>query len=140
MAESRDAELQAAHQRGEEAKKRELRPESLSVEGGALVFRFAGGASVSLPLTSIPGLAEAPAEALAELALLPGGWGLSCEPLDLDIDTTGLIMDALMGEGWREAIGRWYVAYAMSGAKSEKKAAAARENGKKGGRPRKKVA
>lgn len=140
MGEIRDPELEAAHLRGEEAKKRELRPEGLSLVGGALVFQFAGGATVSLPLTSLPELAGAPEEALAELVLHPGGWGLSCEPLDLDLDTTGLIMDHLMGEGWREAIGRWYVAYAMSGAKTEKKAKASRANGKKGGRPRKKVA
>jgi hypothetical protein len=73
---------------------------------------------------------------LADVSLSPSGGGISWEQIDLDIDMTGLVMDLVSGIGWRKAF-RALLMREITGMTSPAKAAAARENGKKGGRPRK---
>jgi len=79
------------------------------------------------------GIEEATPEQLAEVD--PAFWGgeaLHWEELDADISVPGLVLELLNVKEW---YARW-----LGSAKSEAKAAAARENGKKGGRPRKSTA
>jgi hypothetical protein len=71
-------------------------------------------------------------EQLAEVEPVEDGYGLHWEELDADIAVPGLLLHLLNVKAW---YAKW-----LGEAKSEAKAAAARENGKKGGRPRKKVA
>ena len=71
-------------------------------------------------------------EQLAEVEPVEGGYGLHWEELDADIAVPGFLLHILNVKAW---YAKW-----LGGAKSEAKAAAARENGKKGGRPRKQAA
>jgi hypothetical protein len=71
-------------------------------------------------------------EQLAQVEPVEDGYGLHWEELDADIAVPGLLLRLLNVKAW---YAKW-----LGGAKSEAKAAAARENGKKGGRPRKKAA
>jgi hypothetical protein len=74
-------------------------------------------------------LEGATAEQLAQVEIEEDGYGLHWEELDADIAVPGFLLRMLNVKAW---YAKW-----LGGAKSEAKAAAARENGKKGGRPRK---
>jgi hypothetical protein len=78
------------------------------------------------------GLSLASPEQLAEVVIEDGGEVLHWEEIDADISVPGLLLNLLNVKAW---YAKW-----LGGAKSEAKAAAARENGKKGGRPRKNAA
>jgi hypothetical protein len=93
------------------------------------------GAEVSLPLAMFPELAGAKPAELADLELLGSGSCLNWERLDVQYSVPATIRDAL---------GTWVLMQAAGSAggsvRSKAKAVAARENGKKGGRPRKAAA
>ena len=76
-------------------------------------------------------LEGATAEQLAQVETEEDGYALHWEELDADIAVPGFLLHLLNVKAW---YAKW-----LGGAKSEAKAAAARENGKKGGRPRKKA-
>lgn len=78
------------------------------------------------------GLSGASQQQLAEVEPISGGEALHWEEIDADISVPGLLLHLLNVKAW---YAKW-----LGGAKSEAKAAAARENGKKGGRPRKQAA
>jgi hypothetical protein len=90
------------------------------------------GAEVSLPLAMFPELAGAKPVELADIELLGSGSCLNWERLDVQYSVPATIRDAL---------GPWVLMQAAGSAggsvRSKAKAVAARENGKKGGRPRK---
>jgi hypothetical protein len=75
------------------------------------------------------GLETATDEDLAAVEILGAGYGLHWEALDVDLSIPGLLA-GLFGT-------KAYMARRAGQAKSPAKAAAARENGRKGGRPRK---
>ncbi|HEX2093924.1 MAG TPA: DUF2442 domain-containing protein [Longimicrobiaceae bacterium] len=75
------------------------------------------------------GLAGATADQLAAVVVEDGGEALHWEELDADVSFPGLMLRILNVRAW--------AAKYMGQATSEAKAAAARENGRKGGRPRK---
>ena len=68
---------------------------------------------------------------LSGLFGIGGGEGLGWEEMDSHISVPGIMFDLLNVRGW---YAKW-----LGSATSEAKAAAARENGKKGGRPRSKA-
>ena len=82
-----------------------------------------------LPPKLIQGLADARDDQLARVELLGAGYGLHWPDLNVDISVAGLLA-GIFGT-------RSYMAGLAGRAKSEAKAAAARANGAKGGRPRK---
>jgi hypothetical protein len=99
----------------------------------AHVHAFKGHRSeVMLPLALFPALADAKPTELADLELLGSGSCLNWERLDVQY---------IVPEAIREALGPWVLMQAVGSAggsvRSKAKAVAARENGKKGGRPRK---
>jgi hypothetical protein len=75
------------------------------------------------------GLETATADQLAEVEILGLGYGLHWEGLDVDLSLPGL-MAGILGT-------KAYMARRAGQASSPAKAAAARANGAKGGRPRK---
>jgi hypothetical protein len=96
-----------------------------------VMFEIRNGCVFGFPPPENPywGLKGATPAQLAEVEPIENGYGLHWEELDADLSIQGLMFDLLNIKAW---YARW-----LGGAKSEAKAAAARENGKKGGRPRK---
>lgn len=92
------------------------------------------GIIVRLPRTQIWELANAAPADVAKVEIQPDGDGLSFDAIDMHISVPGLLRDEL-GPLFARAIGR-----KARGRTSPKKAASSKENGKKGGRPKKKAA
>ena len=96
---------------------------------GRIIVDLTNGATFTFPPRLVEGLAGAPAAALGDISLLGNGYGLHWEELDLDYSVPGLVA-GIFGTA------RWMAAEAGR-ATSPAKAAAARANGVRGGRPRK---
>lgn len=112
-------------------------------ERHSLVLGFEASSAVLLvPVAEMPELAGASAEALAEVSL-SGPMALWWPSLDVDVEAKGLIFDMLLPPEWRDTSRRNREAVQREAAslagqqRSPAKTAAARSNGKKGGRPRK---
>jgi hypothetical protein len=99
---------------------------------GRVVMELSNGSVYEFPISSIPEMANASAKALAKVEVSPGGFALHWEELDADLSVPGLLMSSL---GRREKLSEF--ARLAGRTKSPAKAAAARANGAKGGRPRK---
>jgi hypothetical protein len=98
-----------------------------------VVLELTNGVAFAFPVAIVPGLARASAAQRAELSLSPSGDGILWPQLDTEASVPGLIADAFGPGAVAMAFGR------LGGqAKSEAKAKAARANGTRGGRPRKK--
>jgi hypothetical protein len=92
----------------------------------SIELRLQSGVRVQIPRHLIDELADAPASALQDgVRLAIGGDAISVRSLDVDIAISGLLRD-ILGLDFQRLGGR---------AKTAAKAAASRENGKKGGRP-----
>jgi hypothetical protein len=84
-----------------------------------------------LPVKLLSGLKEARPKNLRAVEVLGRGSGLHWEGLDLDLSVPGLLSSLFSGPEWLAVLGR------IGGRNSSAaKAAAARRNGRKGGRPR----
>ena len=97
-------------------------------------LRFRSGGSMSIPSRLIPGLDEKPASAVESINVSPAGDALSWPLLDVDVYVPGLVERAFGTCLFARATGR-----RRGRRRSKAKAAAARVNGAKGGRPRKRV-
>jgi hypothetical protein len=97
-------------------------------------LRFRSGSSMSIPSRLIPGLDEMPASAVESISVSPAGDALSWPLLDVDVYVPGLVERAFGTRLFARATGR-----RGGRRRSKAKAAAARVNGAKGGRPRKRL-
>lgn len=96
-----------------------------------VVVDLLNGATFAFPAHLAQGLDKASDDELAEVEVLGSGYGLRWETLDVDLSIPGLLAGIFGTRRWMaELAGR---------STSEAKAAAARANGGKGGRPRKTV-
>jgi hypothetical protein len=97
-----------------------------------LVFR--GGGSMTIPRRLIPGLEGQSASALESVSVTPAGDALLWPSIDADVYIPGLVERAFGQRLFASASGR-----RGGRRRSKAKAAAARLNGAKGGRPKKRV-
>ncbi|AMK16661.1 MULTISPECIES: DUF2442 domain-containing protein [Sphingobium] len=131
MVEISDAAIDAALERGMLA--RELEPRAATAHYDAasdrVVVDLTNGCTFAFPPRLGQGLENATADQIASVEVSPSGYGLHWEQLDTDLSIPGL-MAGLFGT-------RAHMARLAGRARSPAKAAAARANGAKGGRPRK---
>lgn len=125
------AEIRAARKLGRLLDRTEPRAARAEYDAGRgiVMIQLESGCWFGFPPHLGEGLENATPEQLAGVEIDPGGEGLHWEELDADISVPGVIFNKLNAPAWWA---RWIASYT-----SAKKAAAARENGKKGGRPRK---
>lgn len=131
MAELSDKEMDVALARGEAALATEPRAKSARYDRrrGRVVVELSNGCTFAFPPHLVQGLEAATDAELAKVEVLGFGFGLRWEPLDVDLSIQGLL-NGVFGT-------RAYMARRAGQATSPAKAAAARSNGAKGGRPRK---
>jgi hypothetical protein len=134
MAEPTDARIDAALERGKSARLSEPRAASAHYDGecGRLIVELTNGCTFSFPPALAQGLEAATDEQIAQVEILGAGYGLHWDALDVDLSVPGLLA-GLFGT-------RAHMARLAGQATSPAKAAAARTNGAKGGRPRKSAA
>jgi hypothetical protein len=102
---------------------------------GLVVITLQNECEFSFPVALAQGLAGAPRSKLAKIEISPNGLGLHWPLLDADLYVPGLFEGTLGSRQWMKQIGQ------LGGmARSQAKASAARANGKKGGRPRDRLA
>jgi hypothetical protein len=126
-----DKQVRAANARGREMLSPERRAAAAryDAKSGLVVNDLTNGATFAFPARLAEGLTDASPEALAVIEISPVGLGLQWPKLDLDYSVAGLVA-GIFGTS------RWMAAQAGR-ATTPAKAAAARANGAKGGRPRK---
>ena len=98
---------------------------------GVVLVQLRSGAWFGFPPSAVYELRHASDEDLSAVEVEDFGEALHWEALDADVSVPGIIFDTLDAPAWWA---RW-----IAGRTTEKKAAASRETGKKGGRPRKKT-
>ena len=132
-----DADLAAARRRGKEADRTDPRAAAAryDAQSGRIIVDLTNGCTFAFPARALQGLAQAQDADLAAVEITAAGLGLHWEPLDADFTVPGLLMGLFGTQAWmaREQARR------AGSAKSPAKAAAARENGRKGGRPRERI-
>lgn len=131
MAELTDAEIDAALERGRVAEQSEPRAETVRYDrrNSRIIVDLTNGCTFAFPPRLAQGLEAASDDELDAVEILGAGYGLHWEALDVDLSVPGLLA-GLFGT-------KAHMARQAGRTKSPAKAAAARANGLKGGRPRK---
>lgn len=131
MAELTDAVIDAALERGVVAHTNEPRAATARYDraSGRIIVDLENGCTFAFPPRLAQGLEGASDDQLAAVKILGQGYGLHWEELDVDLSLLGL-MAGIFGT-------KAYMARRAGQVTSAAKAAAARVNGAKGGRPRK---
>jgi hypothetical protein len=131
-----DAEIDRAIERA-----RQLRMEPLVTQveyrpGTGLdlfILKLTDGRRYVIPREELQGMQSATSEQLARVEILGGGAGLHWPALDVDLYVPGLLRGVYGNKKWMAEIGR-----SGGSVRSAAKKRAARVNGLKGGRPRRK--
>ena len=125
-----DTTYAAAVERGKQASALEPRAARARYDRrrDRIIVDLTNGCVFAFPPKLAQGLEDASAEQLAQVEILGAGYGLHWEALDVDLSIPGLLA-GLFGT-------RAHMARIAGLATSPRKAAAARANGAKGGRPR----
>jgi hypothetical protein len=131
MVEMTDAQIDAALRRGQSTRLHEPRANAARYDRqlDRVIVELTNGCTFAFPPRLAQGLQDATAEQLARVEILGAGSGLHWEALDADLSIPGLLA-GLFGT-------KAYLARQAGRATSAAKAAAARANGARGGRPRK---
>src|SRR6266536_3168137 len=103
-------------------------------EKDLIELEFAGGSSMTILRKIVPGLERASTSKLGSIVVSPAGDALSWPSLDVDVYVPGLVERAFGTRLFAAATGR-----RGGRRRSKAKAAAAKANGAKGGRPRKRT-
>ena len=128
-----DDQIDAAIKRGRAFDARSPRAVSVTYRpiSDTIAITLSNGVVTSIPRKIIQGLSPARESALHKIVIVGNGTGLSWPDLDVDHHVAGLLQGIVGTKRWmeqRQEAGR---------AKSPAKANAARANGRKGGRPKK---
>ena len=128
-----DAQIRAARRRGRREARIEPRAVSAAYDahGGRVLVELKNGCVFGFPPAMVPGLEAATPQQLATVEVWDAGEALAWDDLDAHVSFPGLMLHALNAREW--------AAKYLGSRTSPQKAAAARENGKKGGRPRKRA-
>jgi len=129
------AQIPAARARERRERKQGLRASTARYDRDSrrIILELTNGYLFAFPVRSVPSLNGATTSQLAAVQLDPSGSGLRWETLDVDLSVPGLLFSAV---GVEERLR--HLAGLAGGVRSDAKARAARANGRKGGRPRKK--
>jgi hypothetical protein len=125
-----DAERRGAEMLETEPRARTARFDAAS---GRIVVDLSNGCSFAFPARLAQGLEDASPNALVEVEVLDQVYGLHWEKLDVDLSVPGLLTGLF---GAKAFMDRQRAARAGAST-SQAKADAARQNGRKGGRPAK---
>ncbi|MDX6712195.1 MAG: hypothetical protein QOH96_3211 [Blastocatellia bacterium] len=123
-----------AVRRGKETMQTQPRAVEAYYENGRVVVNLSNGCTFIFPPEISQGLAGASPSDLKEVEILPPGFALHWETLDADFSLPGLMAGIFGSNAWMAEEGRH-----GGSATTEAKVRASRENGAKGGRPRKPV-
>ena len=129
------AQITRARRRGRAADRSEPRAVAAHYvrQSGLIEIALANGCFFSFPAAEAEGLENASADELERVEVLGGGYALRWEALDADLTVPGLLAGRLGSRRWMaKEMGR-----AGGVVRTAAKARAARQNGRKGGRPRK---
>ena len=129
-----DNQITRAKAAGAEALKSEPRAKSArySPTRRQVIVEMTNGCSFIFPVDKAQGLAGASNKELAAIKILGKGMGLHWEKLDADLSIASLVVGIFGSHAWMREIAR-----RGGAASTPAKAAAARANGTKGGRPKK---
>ena len=129
-----DNQINRAKAAGAEALKNEPRAKSArySPTRRQVIVDLTNGCSFIFPVDKAQGLAGASNKDLAAIKILGKGMGLHWEKLDADLSIASLVVGIFGSHAWMREIAR-----RGGTATTPAKAAAARANGAKGGRPKK---
>ncbi len=126
-------QLAQANRRGRAALRKQPHAVSARFVRGLVTVKLSNGAEFAFPPKIALGLEGATPGALSRIEITPSGLGLHFPALDADLYLPGLLAGVFGSKQWMAAqLGR-----AGGKARTAAKVAAARENGKLGGRPRK---
>lgn len=125
-------QLAEAAERGKEAERTEARASRVYYDGNQrrLIIELRNRVLLGIPVSKIQGLANAEPNEIAKVQLEPAGDAVRWDNLDLDFSIPGLVARVLGTNAWMAELGR-----KGGSVQSEAKAAAARANGLRGGRP-----
>jgi hypothetical protein len=131
MARTFEQQNAAASREAHEADRIEPRAAAVAYDPqkGLVLVELRNGCAFGFPPGRVPGLDGTSAKQLASVEVSPSGDGLRWDDLDVHVSLTGLVSDAMNLRDWAPRI--------LGQTRSERKARAARQNGLKGGRPRK---
>lgn len=129
-----EADVDKALVRGRKLKRLYASASSVSHADGCICIGFSDGSRILLPVAGLAEFEGFSSKDFEQLEVGFGGKALCCEPRDLHVSITGLVSTSppLMD------LAASMVASRNGRKSSAAKSAAARANGKKGGRPRKK--
>ena len=131
------AQISVARARGEAQRRTGMLAHSVKYDRRTRRFllELTNGALLGVPICVVPSLADATPAQLSTVELSGAGGALRIEELDADVSVPGMIL-ATIG---KELVAKTF-AHAGGSATSKAKSTAARLNGAKGGRPRKRGA
>ena len=99
-----------------------------------IIIHFDNDCTFECPVSKLQGVCDLTDDEIAKVELTPAGWGITWSNADLDFGVNELVQGVFGTKAWMKEIA------AKGGrSRSEKKQAASRINGAKGGRPRKAV-
>jgi hypothetical protein len=132
-----DAEISAAIARGQDAAD-EPRVVAVEYRAGSgldlLILKMNDGHRVCIPREDLQGLNDAPKQDVAKVEILGQGTGLHWPTLDIDLYVPALLNQVYGTRRWMARLG-----HRGGSATSAAKAKAAKENGAKGGRPKRRL-